>query len=399
MRIILLRGESQYDVLGIFIDQLAAAFNLCNIEAHVLNILDTNANVQLLQLLDKKVDFFISFNLMGLFTVNKSQWLFDALDIPLISILVDHPIYHLSRLQAGLQHLLVGVVDQSMLPFLQRFLPKIHSPFFLPHGAIACSHSSGIFPDRQQKKHQILLSGTYSSLQGITNEIQSMPTMIKNLLWDIIDYGICHEGQSLIEITEYVLSEKNILDETVLVDLSTYLEDVHSTYLGYVDRYIRSYWREKDINMLLSNQWNVAVCGNGWEELSEYSGLSIYSARSGLAVTELMHQAEICLDVGANFIYGAHERTLTAMLNYIPVVVHRNKFYQENFEDQKQLMLYSHNNKDELAEKISTLLDHPEYQIQMGMAAHAAVATRHTWLQRAESILSQFYLYQARAKQ
>ncbi|MBU2699197.1 glycosyltransferase involved in cell wall biosynthesis [Sporomusaceae bacterium BoRhaA] len=392
MRIILLRGQSQYDVLGIFIDQLAVAFNLCNIETHVLNILDADMESQLLQLLEKKVDFFISFNLTGLLKVNNCEWLFDALNIPLISILVDHPIHHLSRLQAGIQHLLVGVVDRGMLPFLQRFLPEIQSPFFLPHGAIECSHSLPAIPDGQQKKHQILLSGTYSSLEGITNEIQAMPTEIKNLLRDIIDHGICHEGRSLIEITEYVLSEKNILDETVLVDLSM-------TYLEYVDKYIRSYWRENAIDGLLSNQWNVAVCGNGWENHPKSGDLSIYSARSGLAVIELMHQAEICLDVGANFIYGAHERTLTAMLNYIPVVVHRNEFYQKNFEDQKQLMLYSHNNKEELAEKIFALLDHPEYQIEMGMAAHDAVATRHTWLRRAKSILSHFYLYQDRTRQ
>ena len=87
MRVVLLKGDSQYDVLRVFTDQLSSAFEQLDCHVETFDLLDEDNKQLILPALRQNVDFVFSFNLTG----------FDLplghLNIPFISNIVDHPSY------------------------------------------------------------------------------------------------------------------------------------------------------------------------------------------------------------------------------------------------------------------------------------------------------------------
>jgi hypothetical protein len=73
-RIVLYKGQSQYDVLRIFTDQLAEAFRLLQQETVVVDLIAADAEEQLQKAFARPCDFVFSFNGIGIdFKLGKNR--------------------------------------------------------------------------------------------------------------------------------------------------------------------------------------------------------------------------------------------------------------------------------------------------------------------------------------
>ncbi|WPZ18076.1 hypothetical protein UM396_16165 [Geobacillus subterraneus] len=160
--IVLYNGQSQYDVLRYFIQDLAASFQQLGFDVEIIDLLSSSWIAELERVLkEKKVFFFLSMNAMGIDIKVGSESLYDHLNIPLFSFLVDHPMYHINRLNQGVNNLIVSTVDQTHLAFLRTFLSGAYSKVFIPHGSSYNEfpvHSKPI----QERKIDILFVGTFA---------------------------------------------------------------------------------------------------------------------------------------------------------------------------------------------------------------------------------------------
>src|SRR5687768_8402359 len=97
MRIAILSGTSRYDALEAFVQGLVAALKRQGHEVLSLGILDP-ARDEVLMSRAPPVQFAISFNARGVELRQGARPYFDAIGVPLVAIMVDHPFYHLGRI-------------------------------------------------------------------------------------------------------------------------------------------------------------------------------------------------------------------------------------------------------------------------------------------------------------
>lgn len=79
-RIVLYKGQSQYDVLRSFIDQMASAFRVLNYETVIVDLIAPDADKQLRSALSLQSKFVFSFNLMGVELQANNQSIYDLLN-------------------------------------------------------------------------------------------------------------------------------------------------------------------------------------------------------------------------------------------------------------------------------------------------------------------------------
>ena len=108
--ILLLKGQSQYNVLRYFIDQLSVAFQHIGHTVTIIDLVEISSVQDLQQKMLFVPDLVISYNGMGTdINIFKS--------IPFITHYVDHPLYHVERIQNHSSSTLCGFVDKSIKGF------------------------------------------------------------------------------------------------------------------------------------------------------------------------------------------------------------------------------------------------------------------------------------------
>ncbi|VBB05510.1 glycosyl transferases group 1 [Lucifera butyrica] len=383
MRVILLKGQSQYGVLRAFIDQIADALGELGIEASIVDLAEDAEGIRnLVKKFSREVDFVFSFNLVGAALMIQQELFFNIMKVPFVSVLVDHPVHHWERLHCGLQSMLLGAVDKGGIEFINTFVPEIKNLYFLPQGAIVSPDPVRILKPAE-RKIQVFMPGTYYSVNDVYAEIKAIPSEdARNLLDAIIDQVLSEAGLSITAAAESVLRSNQIYSFELLKQLLP--------LFGIADRFIRACRRETAMIRLIQQNVKVTVCSHGWKRAKYAEHLDIYPEQPVLELIQLTRQAKVCVDVGVSYTYGGHERSLTSMLNYTPVVVQRAGFYEDCFEEGKHLLLFSYTNADELAEKVSLLLETPELQTTLAREGHDKVVKEHTWLNRAQTIVEQY---------
>jgi len=204
-RIVLYKGQSQYDVLRIFIDQLAGAFRLLQQDTVVVDLVASDAEEQLKRAFAEPCDFVFSFNGIGVDFKLGEKSLYDALGTIFIFSLVDDPIHHIQRLETECNNLLVTCVDRfhtNIMPYLDQY----RTFGFLPHG--------GCLPKDDCKETErdidLIFCGSFQEPEEYFQIWKGYPVTLRKLLEDIIENALSKADQPLLTAAQEVIAAKNL---------------------------------------------------------------------------------------------------------------------------------------------------------------------------------------------
>jgi predicted nucleic-acid-binding Zn-ribbon protein len=159
---------------------------------------------------------------------------------------------------------------------------------------------------------------------------------------------------------------------------------LNSYYL--VDKYVRAYYREKVIGILLDNEIDVTVYGYGWDkfecENKEY--LTIHSQVSFPISLEIISDSKIVLNIMPLFKNGIHDRILSAMVNKAVCVTDSNEYVDKIFINNKNIVLYSLDHLEKLSEKIKDILNNTYKAHSICECGYNEVMQHHMWKNRVE---------------
>ncbi|WP_332236852.1 glycosyltransferase [Sporolactobacillus sp. KGMB 08714] len=374
--IVLFQGQSQYFVLNAFINEIAGVFSELGYDTAIIWLTKTNWQGELEEILKtKKVAFFFSFNAIGIDIQMNHESLYDHLHIPLFAFLVDHPMYHLQRLNTGVKNLIVSCVDQDHVLFLRKYLNGHYTKVFIPHGVMVKQPDPHLQSDRPI---DVLFSGTFHDPENIRKTWTSCPTSVSKLCEEIIDQSLYEVYQPLDQIVLKVFESKGI-DPGYIVQSSLY------KLLMQIDQYIRYWRRKRALEQLSHTDFRIEVYGNGWESLSKkIPGIRFYPAMSYEKIKAKMGKSKLVLTVMPNFTYGGHERVFSAMSQGAVSLVNDNGFFRDNFK-QEELLTYSVH--DDLGIRIENLLKNRDKLQQISEFGRTKVIESHTWLNRAQKII------------
>jgi glycosyltransferase involved in cell wall biosynthesis len=375
-RIVMYKGQSAYNVLRYFVDELAAAFKELGKEAVVVDLLEKDPLSLLKAAFNEPCEFVFSFNAMGIDLSLDNRPLYDAINVPIFSFLVDHPVYHLSRLNNAVNNHIIACVDRHHLIFINNYYQGQKTCAFLPHAG--SGPSDGLIPSFSERDVAIFFPGSFMNATEMRVKWKDWFGCFSDLMDDIVAVSLNQENTYLEESVNIVFNSRGIRLEKKVFDIFWRL-------MPLVNNYIRAYRRQECLKILTEAGLEVFVGGKSWPAAFG-DKLKIGNELDFIETIALMRRAKIVLNVNPN-LQDSHERVFYAMLNGAVCVSDRTSYLAEEFTDGEDLILFSWKDISNLVEKIYSILRSPEQWLAMASAGRKKASKRHIWPVRAQRII------------
>lgn len=374
MRGIVFIGNSQYDVLSIFAEEISKGFEehgceVIRVERSKEDYMDTLA----LAITDT-YDFIFDINGMllehdRLYTFFKQKY---------VAFLVDHPMYHHKRLQRQYEPYFVTTVDRDHKTYLEKYYPNLNCIQFIPHGGMEGSK----IEDYEKRKIDVLFLGSYENPKIKMGNLNQLPNGIRELILDTCKKLEIDSQYTMEEVLKIQLDKRQI--QMSDQEFSEIMSD-----LFYIDEYIRAYYRDKVIRTLGENNISVEIYGNGWEEFEggHFDTIQIHQSVSYKESLNLMGQSKIVLNVMPWFKAGSHERVFTTMLNGALSITDKSEYLEEVFSDGQDLVFYDLKSLEKLPDLILKYLKDDKKSKEIALNGKQKAEMNHTWKKRGHEIL------------
>lgn len=268
MRIGLFKGDFRYDAANAFTDALAAAFTAAGVQPMIvdLRLPSEQFGAQLSALFD--VDDLIGLvgvNTLGSSIKTEGQALHEALSVPFVSWLVDHPIFHAGRLTA-LQGQPTLCVDQNHVRFLEG-LGVVNAHYAPLAAASPPDYYSA--PRWAERPGRVLLAGSFDTLDNLRRRFAGVIAHDRAA----VDAGI----PALSDAFEALADEGPFTDDQAVIDAAAFHPLTFSVqqFLGVSAHYATLLqclilWHRAKTRLTILRQLDdaglaVDLAGDGWE--------------------------------------------------------------------------------------------------------------------------------------
>ena len=386
MNILVYKDEWAYSVVNLFVEN---SVYFLRKKGHNVTIIDANNSDAINTLLNifntQVVDLVINFGKATNPILNDGRPLYDAANTTLLAVYVDHPAYHIPSLTENIKNFLCCFNDKQHVDYINEILPNHHKiSFFLPHGGL----TTNIEEDNQiktfekykkQKTIDIVFAGTF--LNDIEKPWHDNLACPSKLLDEVFELFMYDDYLSIQEAFKIVFDRNKILFSSIgKIQLSNLYR--------VVQNYIRSYSRILLIKKLSESGLNITICGNGWENFAkEHKNINYIGALDIKENLELIKKAKVLINVTPTLRNGSHERVFTGMLNNTVLFSDRSRYYDECFENEKDILYYSFNSLDKDIEKLKAILSDDKKLFEISQNAYEIANKYHTWENRVDTIL------------
>lgn len=361
--ILVIKERSQYDLLGVAADEISRELTKTGYKVIVLDLIDNDSIIKLLDYLNKEtIEFIYSFNAIALNLQDvRGNYIFNYYNIPMVTYLVDHPMYHYNRLSSNYKNLHIATFDRENVQFLKTYYKSLKGTEFIPFLGFKGTQMKS-YVDRDI---DILFVGTYDNPDNVKKEISCLTGIFKVVAEQVIKILLKNTSLSLEKAMKIYFENINfeISDEEFLELISI---------MTPVDKYIHVYFRDKVVRTVLDAGMKLAVYGDGWNNLKDdyQDNLIILNGTNADLKTGLdyMADAKIVLSV-MPWSKGSIQANVTStMLSGAISVTNPSIYINENLSDGKEIVFYSLDNIELLPSKISYLLEDEKIAVEIAKA-------------------------------
>jgi hypothetical protein len=389
LRVILYKVQSQYGALRVHIDQLAKAFNDMGHEAVIVDFMDDKPIDKLEKELRTGCNFIFALNAIASELKVGSKSIYDVLNVPYITLLVDHPCYHIERLSNNIEKYVVACLDKSHLKFMSQNFDENRfrvTCFMPPAGNCAEGTDDGDIQEYEKNRDiSLLFTGSFRGLP-VKGWIADN-TAVRSIAEDVCDYALSLEYTDIGEAYDYVMVHRGL-------SFSPEQDRKIRRYIVQkVDGYIAALHRYKFLNTLANAGMPVNIYGNGWDEIvKQWKSFTFNETGSVANTIKLLRRTRFSLNTNNNFASGGHERVFNSMLNGACVVSDTSRFYEEEFNNNKDIIMFKWSELEKLPARINSLINDTEKQWSIAQAGKAIAQERHKWENRVETITQLYEL-------
>lgn len=367
--VLLLKGQSRYGAMRNYIDEIEVGFRLAGYNTIILDILEKSVQFQLDELIKYiKIDAVFTCNAMNVEFINIFP------EARYITYLCDHPASHRSRLICLDEKAIVFTCDAFYAEYVKEFFPNIKCSVFIPLGG---SYSKNFIP-YHERDYGVVFTGTYQKPQEVYREnIAAFQGENRDIMKDMMEALVKNPDQRRDECLLHILEKRG---KAVPKDM---FNELCCLFAG-AEHYARSYYRDRVIRRLIEQEGiRVHVFGEGWENFESVYADNLYIEKgSPYLAQKIVANAKISINIMPWFKGGFQERIATAMLSGTVAVTDRSLYIDENFEDGKELMVYSLEYLEELPDKVKWALEHPEIAGQIALQGKQRAEQEMTWQHR-----------------
>lgn len=384
--IILYKGQSQYDVLRYFIDDLGEAFKQFGYTIEIVDLLDSNWNVKIGNLINSgSVLFALGMNAIGQELSMNDKLIYDITEIPFFSFYVDHPIHHLRRLNNKTNNLICSFIDRTHVEFVSTYLGNDCTKVFVPHGVKADENAGSTIIPIKERSIDILFPGSYTDPDEIREKWVETGPFLTKLFDDFADCMLSRQDVQHMDNIRHVLESRGLEHNPKFYNSLI-------PHINLIDLFVRARIRKETVEML--SDFPLHLYGNGWDKLKLGKNVQKHSPISFKEVLYKMGQSKFVLTVLPYFIDGGHERIFASMNAGAVSISNSNKFLLSEFSNGKDVVLLS-KTKQEVVKQVEELLQNQDQLQLIADNGRRKVLEKHTWLHRAQQILETVFFHKA----
>lgn len=347
--LLLIKGQSQYGALRRMIDDLAQALRRAGYNTLVLDALQESVG-QLLYTAKKEFEFdaVITCNAM-LINVDEVR----KLGKKYCALMGDHPIWHDMRLKCADDNTIICYGDPNDVNYVKKYYPNVGKVACLSSGSSTFLKENHVYANR---RFDLVFTGGYNDPKKIYEQIcQMYDGAILRLVKSFIDKLVTYPDKT------YEGALKETLCDYGQGDISGEQFNDLAVEFCLVNRYIRSFFRDKIIREIVKNDIEIHVSGNGWEDFdSEYKDNLIIESNDWYTAKKMIANAKISLNIMPWFKAGFHDRAATSLLSGAVLLTDSSEYMEEHFNDMENIALFYLDQLEELPKKIKFLLENED---------------------------------------
>ena len=392
-KVLVIRGQSKYNVLVEAAAQIAAGFEARGYEVKIIELDNTASSLSaVLKEAVNPYSFLFSCQALCFETMLlDGRPLVSAIPNMYIGWIFDDVIYHWPRVEnARYDNTWLLTIDKECGRAIQKMCPEVRHVNCLHHGGF-CATITGEkkaeeeFWNENKKDIDVLFSANLGEKPDFEGYMKDALEIERFLAENIV--GLLKERPYLaIRKALELVVEK--LGQEVTGELLLELNQV----ITIVDRYIRWQSRYDVLLALLKAGIRVTLIGDGeaYEQLAEEypNQLHFIGGADILDVVRLMARSKVVINPCAIYTEGLHERLCTALLCRAVCFTPWASYLESNFGNLFQYM--NLDNLEEMTTEIQYILEHPETIEEQIERNYAWAMEYHTWKKRGEEIID-FY--------
>lgn len=388
--------KNAVETLGYFSEQIALELERNGYETCFIDYERMYESMdEMLHFLEREETALVTFNFIGLrgeavFQTESGRSIWQEENLPILNILVDHPLYYHSCLKEAGERMRVFCVDREHVGYVRRFYPGVKVKFLpLAGNELLFSHGDGEHGTHRsdvpepvpygRRTFDLVFAANYVSMEMLEEKVKALDEDYRIFYRWITEDLIADPTQSVDAVME-----RHIRDELGAVPE----EQLCAAMSGmiWIDLFVRSYFREKVVQTLADAGIIVRVFGSDWEKIHckkpqnvRTSGGKVNSA----ACVQAMRDARIALNVMPWFKDGAHDRVFTAMLQGTVALTDDSRYLREECRDGENICFYSLRALQQLPDQVVSLLEDPVRMAELAERGYRMAEKRHRWKNRA----------------
>ncbi len=343
MRILLFRGS--IESLNHFTDHADAFLRKIGCETFICTLpLAKEEEATLENFLMGGVHVVIVYDGIGMYL----KKIYDQLGIPVVNILMDHPMTFGHCMSEPPQKYIQFSPDKNHAAFSKKYW-NVENSFFLPHMGTAPVFSGG------ERPISLLFSGGYKPVDELLNEVyqeSQQENGLRDTFSNMIDYMLMDSSMTIEEACRIVLRDRRG-EEPLPKELAHIL-----TQAKPVDLYIRMCYRDRVVRAILDHGIDITVIGRNWDksDSSSYPNFHWIPVMPFAETFQYMRQSKLVLNVMPWFKDGTHDRIFNTLLLGACPVSDKSKWLEDKFQDKQDIAFYDLNELDTLPGLIEQLL-------------------------------------------
>lgn len=391
--------KNAVETLGYFSEQIARELERNGYETCFIDYERMYESMDvMLHFLDREETALVTFNFIGLrgeavFQTESGRSIWQEENLPILNILVDHPLYYHSCLKEAGERMRVFCVDREHVGYVRRFYPGVKVEFLpLAGNELFVSQKDGEHGIHRthcedvpepvlygQRTFDLVFAANYVSMEMLEEKVKALDDDYRIFYRRITEDLIADPAQSVDAVMErHIRNELGAVPEEQLC--------AAMSGMIWIDLFARSYFREKVVQTLADAGIIVRVFGADWEKIHckkpqnvRTSGGKVNSA----ACVQAMRDARIALNVMPWFKDGAHDRVFTAMLQGTAVLTDDSRYLREECRDGENICFYSLRALEQLPDRVVSLLEDPVRMAELAERGYRMAEKRHRWKNRA----------------
>lgn len=391
--------KNAVETLGYFSEQIALELERNGYETCFIDYERMYESMdEMLHFLEREETALVTFNFIGLrgesvFQTESGRSIWQEENLPILNILVDHPLYYHSCLKEAGERMRVFCVDREHVGYVRRFYPGVKVEFLpLAGNELFVSQKDGEHGIHRthcedvpepvlygQRTFDLVFAANYVSMDMLEEKVKALDDDYRIFYRRITEDLIADPAQSVDAVMErHIRNELGAVPEEQLC--------AAMSEMIWIDLFIRSYFREKVVQTLADAGIIVRVFGADWEKIHckkpqnvRTSGGKVNSA----ACVQAMRDARIALNVMPWFKDGAHDRVFTAMLQGTAALTDDSRYLREECRDGENICFYSLRALEQLPDRVVSLLEDPVRMAELAERGYRMAEKRHRWKNRA----------------